>query len=166
MDAVQKELQKQQEIYAKEVAEGFPNNAKRREETTLREKLRKAQEKIEALEKDKFELAVLVDSRALERLEMVRVLAPAASKDEAFERLLEECSRWRAESVRLSERLSDVEVNLGECVLRLIKERDEALRLRDAAFAVLAERLEAKKGENEANAAAQGEEIDERKNAA
>lgn len=58
MDAVQKELQKQREIHAKEVAEGFPNKAKRREETTLREKLRKAQEKIEALEEDKFELAV------------------------------------------------------------------------------------------------------------
>ncbi len=31
MDAVQKELQKQREIHAEEVGEGFPNSVKRRE---------------------------------------------------------------------------------------------------------------------------------------
>ena len=118
------------------------------------------------MQKDQLELSYLYDACVCERLEMVRVLAPAASKDEAFARLSEECSYWRAEVVKLSERLAEAENRLGETVLRLIGERDEALRLRDAAFAVLAERLEAKKGENEANDAAQGEEIDERKDAA
>jgi len=166
MDAVQKELQKQREIHAKEVAEGFPNDVKRREEVSFKEKYRKAQEEIKSLQKDQLELSYLYDACVCERLEMVRVLAPAASKDEAFARLSEECSYWRAEVVKLSERLAEAENRLGETVLRLIGERDEALRLRDAAFAVLAERLEAKKGENEANDAAQGEEIDERKDAA